>query len=80
MEQYIGLAGIPLVLALVQAFKPFVDDKRFWPIMAMILGVILNVAIACLMAGDMSTGVMLGIVTGLAAVGLYSTPKNVAGN
>lgn len=75
-EQFYGLAGFPIIAALVSAFvKPFVPDDRYYPIAAIALGVALNVAIAYRAGGDWFLGLLLGVVTGLAASGLYDGQK-----
>ncbi len=72
---FIGLAGFPVIAALVQVFKPWISDDRWTPIIALALGIIINVGIAVQAGNDVVLAVLLGIVTGLAASGLYSQAK-----
>ena len=72
-----GLAGVPLIAALVQVAKAWVADKRWYPVLAMAMGLGLNVGIAWARAGDMPTAVVLGLVTGLAASGLFNAQKTL---
>ena len=74
-----GLAGLPFITALVQVAKPWVTDERWWPVLAMALGLALNVGIALARASDLPTAVVLGVVVGLAAAGLYNSQKTIRG-
>ena len=74
-----GLAGLPFITALVQVAKPWVPDERWWPVLAMALGLALNVGIALAQASDLPTAVVLGVVVGLAAAGLYNSQKTIRG-
>lgn len=78
-SEFIGLAGFPVVAALVQVFKPWLPDERWHPIASLALGVIINVVIAYQLRSDLVLAVLVGIVTGLAASGLYSGGKAIAG-
>ena len=44
VETFVGLAGIPVITALVQLFKPWIPDKRLMPVAAVVLGVAINLA------------------------------------
>lgn len=74
----IGLAGVPLIAALVQVAKAWVGEERYYPMMALALGLALNTGIALARHGDFPTAVLLGLVAGLAASGLYSQGKTLA--
>jgi hypothetical protein len=75
--QFIGLAGFPVITALLEMAKRTVPElgDRWWPLVALGLGVALNVAIAYQQQTDMMLAVLVGIVTGLASSGLYSQAK-----
>lgn len=75
INSFWGLIGTPLIAALLQAAKPFVNDKRFYPLMAIGMGVALNLGVALNQGYDPFLGVLLGIVVGLGASGLYSSVK-----
>jgi Na+/melibiose symporter-like transporter len=79
LTAYAGLAGVPLIAGLIQVAKPWVGDKRLWPVIALVLGIALNVIIALARQGNVTVGVVLGIIVGLAASGLWSGPKAVSG-
>jgi uncharacterized membrane protein HdeD (DUF308 family) len=34
IKSIVALGGVPLILGLVQLFKPFVTDTRFYPLIA----------------------------------------------
>lgn len=77
--QFWGLAGVPVIAGVVQALKGYIPDKRAWPILSLVFGVALNAGIAVNTGGNMVLGVLLGIVSGLAACGIWSGPKNALG-
>ncbi|MDO8689655.1 MAG: hypothetical protein Q7R39_06540 [Dehalococcoidia bacterium] len=79
LGDFVGLAGIPLIAALVQVAKSWVDEERYYPALAIALGLILNLGIALARGADVPTAVILGVVAGLAASGLYSQGKTLAG-
>ena len=76
INQLIGLAGVPVLAALIQAIKialPLPD--RFWPLLSIVLGIAYNLALAALLAQPLGVAAVIGLVAGLAASGLYSTAK-----
>lgn len=77
MESFVGLAGAPIVAAFVSVLvKPFVSDKRFYSPAALLMGLLWNVGIAAAVTQtNIAEAAILGVVTGLAASGLYSTQK-----
>jgi hypothetical protein len=72
----VALGGVPLILGLVQLFKPFITDTRFYPLVALVFGLIINLiagwALGAIAATDWITSLFNGIIAGLAASGLYS--------
>lgn len=80
-EQFIGLAGFPIITALIEMGKRSFPEvtERWWPLVALVLGVGLNVGIAYSRGTDMTLALLVGIVTGLAASGLYSQTKTTIG-
>lgn len=74
---FIGLSGIPFITGIVQMFKGFIPDDRFYPVIALLLGVIWNLGIAVSRQGDILLAVLVGVATGLAAGGLYSGQKTI---
>ena len=74
MEQTTVVVSIIAILALCQGWKAFriVTTNRYVPLVALVLGVLASLIIK----GD----VVLGLVMGLAAVGLYSGFRSVVFN
>lgn len=72
----VALGGVPLILGLVQLFKPFVTDTRFYPLVALGFGLAINFvavwALGASVATDWVTALFNGIIAGMAAGGLYS--------
>ncbi|MFN8533270.1 MAG: hypothetical protein U0556_06965 [Dehalococcoidia bacterium] len=77
-QDLIGLAGVPVIVALVQVFKPFVADSRFYPPIALGMGLLLNLGAAFLLDADPQRAALAGIVAGLAAAGLYDQGRALA--
>lgn len=82
MDELIGLAGAPVVMALVAVLRQAITiPDRYTPLLALALGIVWNVG---LRAADMTestyaVAAVLGILSGLAASGLYSGGKALAG-
>lgn len=74
-----GFGGVPVVVAVVDLLKPFIPDKRLWPLVAVLIGIIwqlvVNSAIQGLQAETLPLVAARGLVVGLAASGLYSAVK-----
>lgn len=83
LSTLIGLGGVPVVIALVQAVKPFVGDDRWWPLLAVGFGVAWNVGAALALGardgGVLGQAALIGVVIGLAAAGLYSGSRTMMG-
>ena len=73
----VALGGVPLILGLVQLFKPFITDTRYYPLVALAFGLVINLvagwALGATIATDWITALFNGVIAGLAASGLYST-------
>lgn len=77
LAEFSGFSGIPVVVALVEVFKTIVPDRRLWPVLALILGVLWQTSVSFALGGGNDSlfvirEVLNGIVIGLAASGLYS--------
>ena len=72
----VALGGVPLILGLVQLFKPFITDTCFYPLVALVIGLVINLAagwaLGASVASDWVTALFNGIIAGMAASGLYS--------
>ena len=77
LVDFIGLGAIPIIMGLVQIVKAFTDDKRLYPVCAIIFGAAINFIVAWQMGNDLVLAVIVGVVAGLAASGLYSTGSTV---
>lgn len=75
-----GVAAAPIITALIEAFKPWVSDKRWWPLVAIALGIVWNVVVGVQTLGDLRIAVIYGVITGLAASGLYSAAGALRGS
>lgn len=77
LNQLYGLAGVPVLAALIQAIKTALPgvDARYWPLLSIVLGIAYNLALAALLAQPLGVAAVIGLVAGLAASGLYSTAK-----
>lgn len=77
-NSFIGLAGVPLIVALVQVAKAWVKDERYYPLASLALGLAINLGLALAREGDLPTAILVGLIAGLAASGLYSQAKTMA--
>ena len=72
----VALGGVPLILGLVQLFKPFITDTRFYPLVALGFGLAINLVAGWALGASAASGwitvLFNGIIAGLAAGGLYS--------
>ena len=72
----VALGGVPLILGLVQLFKPFVTDTRYYPLLPLGFGLAINLiagwTLGASVATDWVTALFNGIIAGMAASGLYS--------
>ncbi|MCL5265248.1 MAG: transposase [Chloroflexi bacterium] len=79
LREVIGLAGVPVVVALVEVAKrslPGMSD-RWYPACSLIVALGLNLGIGWRLGLDVVTVIVTGVVVGLAASGLYSQVKTV---
>ncbi len=72
VREFIGLAGVPVIVGLVEVAKLWVKDSRWYPLPALGFGVGLNAGVALSLGRPVPEGVFTGMVAGLAASGLYS--------
>ena len=77
----IALGGVPLILGLVQLFKPFIQDTRFYPLLALAFGLTINLiagwTLGASTPSDWVTALFNGIIAGMAASGLYSASSTL---
>ncbi len=77
LSDFVGLACVPVLIGLVEVCKRWIADDRWYAPIAIALGVIINCAIAYQTAADYLLAVLIGVVAGLAASGLYSSGKTI---
>lgn len=65
---------IPLILGIVEVFKVLGLKKKFLPLLSLVLGVLAG--IFYVYPNDLKSGIIVGIMYGLSASGLYSGTKN----
>jgi hypothetical protein len=77
IAQLIGLAGVPVLAALIQAIKTALPsvDARYWPVASIVIGIGYNLALGALMGEALGIAAVVGLVAGLAASGLYSQAR-----
>lgn len=70
----VGVAGAPLVLALVSLVRESFPrlPTRYLPAVTLLLAIALNLGLAGELGTPAGIAVLVGIVTGLTASGLYS--------
>lgn len=77
VKSLVALGGVPLILGLVQLFKPFISDTRYYPLVAVALGLVINLiaswALGISVTSDWVAAIFNGIIAGMAASGVYST-------
>lgn len=80
-EMVLGLTGVPVVVALVEATKRVASgmDERWYPVVSLAWGLALNLGVGVYLGGDPVLGAVTGVVTALAASGLYSGGRAVTG-
>lgn len=81
LSTLVGVGGVPVIVALVQLVKPFIRDERYYPILAVLFGMAWNVAVAYATGTTnlwaLLQAILVGVVIGLAAAGLYSSSRTV---
>jgi len=77
LELIAGVGAVPVIIALIQVLKKtFGLNKKFAPIAAIILGQAFAFAAAYYGGTVEYEAAIMGLVSGLSAVGLYSGVKN----
>lgn len=76
--QWDTAALVAVITGLVQLFKTTGVPSKYSPFLAVVCGIL--VGVFYFHPGDVTSGVIQGVIIGLASVGFYSAPKNVAKN
>ncbi len=69
-----GIALVPVIIGLSELLKRFGLPSRLIPIAAMIMGLFFS--FFYLAPGEPKKAILLGVVLGLSAIGLFSGTKN----
>lgn len=72
--QVYGVALIPLIIGLIELMKRFGLPKKLAPLVALLLG--MTAGILYVHPHDLKGGILVGLMMGLSASGLYSGTKN----
>lgn len=75
MEAVFTIATVPAILALVQLAKDFGLQGRWATLLAVVLGILLNVAVVFLGEEAWFQAAAAGLILGLSAAGLYDIAK-----
>lgn len=77
LKDFVGIAGAPFVVALTEAVKVTFPDipSRWYPSIAVLWGLILNIGIALVIQSNMPVAIVIGVATGLLASGLFAWGK-----
>lgn len=72
---YKGIALIPIITMLVDILKKAGLPKKFAPLASLVLGIIFGMAFEN--TGDIKNSIIIGLIMGTSASGLYSGGKEV---
>lgn len=76
LANVVGLAGVPVIVALVEVAKQTLElPRRFWALAAVLLGIAWNLGVAVVLHADLAMAVLVGCLAGLSAAGLWSAMK-----
>lgn len=74
MYELYNVAIIPLIIGVVEMFKKAGLPAKYSPFIAVIIGILLGVFF---LASNTKEGIIIGLMIGLSASGLYSSTKNI---
>ena len=83
IKAIVGVGGAAFILGLLTVFKPFLTDHRWVPVIALVLGLVINMGAAWGLANGIMTPVQWitsafqGIIGGMAASGFYSGGQEI---
>jgi len=82
LADYAGLAGIPIVIAIVQVLKGvFPDvDGRYWPLFALPIAVVWTVGLALILRQpEVLVALAISVIVWVSAMGAFSGGKALLG-
>ncbi len=84
IKSFLAIGGVPVIVGLVQLAKQYIPDHRWLPLVALILGLIINIFGTWAMGITANTqwvsAVFNGIIAGMAASGFYSAGAEIKRN
>lgn len=77
LNQFVGLAGAPLVTKLTEWTKQTFPnmEARWFPSIAVAWGVILSLVLAWILVSDLRAAAVVGVITGLLSSSLFAIGK-----
>lgn len=72
IRSFLYLGGVGVIIGLVQIFKLWVSDTRWYPVIAIIIGLLLNWLIGTYLGVAWQESLIMGLIAGMAAGGVYS--------
>lgn len=69
------VALLPLIMGLVELFKRAGVSKKILPFIAIVIGI--TIGIVYVSNFNIKEGILIGLILGLSASGLYSSTKNI---
>ena len=83
LNTYTFIGSVPLIMGLVEYAKRWVENEKWYPAIAIFLGLAINLIIpwALGMSGraEWTAAGFMGVIVGLSACGLYSSVETARG-
>jgi predicted histidine transporter YuiF (NhaC family) len=67
---------VPIIVALTEVIKRFGVDKKYYPVLNIIFGILVAYFFIPSGKGNVPVSILIGIIIGLSASGLYSSGKS----
>lgn len=77
MFEIYNVAIVPLIIGIVQLLKRYGFPTKYSPLAAIFMGVSFGIFF---ITHNLKEGIIIGLMLGLSASGLYSGGKNIMGN
>jgi hypothetical protein len=72
ISSFMYLGGVALIVGIVQIFKAWISDTRYYLPIAVVVGIALNLLIGWYLGVDLAASTIMGLIAGMAAGGAYS--------
>lgn len=76
LELIPGVLAVPVILAIIELFKQTGYNVKHAPILAIVLGQVFALGSLYYGGTPLYTAIIMGLLAGLGAIGLYSGAKN----